>query len=118
MLKGMPCVHGPHGKAAEAPVISGFGDVLQIGTLRIGAVLGFHGGNEVVHQLMVEVIRQPQGQGVTAAVRFTGVVVGGQDDDERSDFPVLDGVIHDVLKGVGAVRGSHDRRLIAPAAVA
>lgn len=46
------------------------------------------------------------------------VVVGGQEDDQRLDFPVLDGVVHDVLEGMGILRRAHGGGLIAPAAVA
>lgn len=67
---------------------------------------------------MMEVGGEPQGEGILPAVRSAGVVVGGQDDDEGPDFPVLDGVVHDMLEGVGVLRGAHDGGLVAPAAVA
>ena len=66
----------------------------------------------------MKIICEPQGQGVVAAVGRAGVVVGGQDDDQRPDLPVLNGVIHDVLERMGTVRGSHQRGFIAPATVA
>ena len=102
ILKGVPCVHAPHGEAAESAVVTGGGDPFQIRCLGKGAVFALGGGNQVVYQLIVEIIHQPEGQGIAAAIRFTGVVIGGQNNNKRLDQPVLDGVVHDMLELMGA----------------
>lgn len=82
VLKGVPGVHAAHGEAAKGPVVTGGGKPRRVGGFRIGAVLALGGGDQVVHQLVVEAAGEPEGQGVVPAVGGAGVVVGGQNDDE------------------------------------
>ena len=98
-------------------MVAGCPQSLRSCILRVGAVLAFHGGNQVVDQLVVEPVGKLHGKAVIAAVLRTGIVVSRHNKDHRLHFTVLYGVVDDIFEAAGVIRGTHQGRFIAPPAV-
>ena len=94
-------------------------EVLRRSAFRIARISAFHGGNEVVYQLVVIVARELQGERIIVAVLpvFVGVVVGRADDDERRERAALNGVVDDVFEGGRRGGRAEVCRFVAPTAV-
>ena len=116
--EGAPGIDGAHGEAAEPSVIPGRSDPIDSGAFRKGAVLGFHSRDQVVHQLIMELVRQPDRERIVPAILAIRVVICQHHDNHGCDLSVLNGVIDHVLKGIRILCRAHDGRFIAPAAVA
>ena len=98
-------------------MITGCADPFDRGILRVSTVFRFHGRDDIVHKLIVELIGQLKGKAVIAAVPAARVVVRHHDEDHRLHLAVFNGVIGDELEVQRVIRRAHNRSLVAPAAV-
>ena len=103
---------GSHGKSTKRPVIPGNTNPLSCGILGICAVSTFHRRNQITQQLIVIILRQPERQRITGAVRFTLIIIGRTHHDHGTDFSIRNPVIQNIFKFVRPLRRSQISRFI------